>query len=283
MSNTLPPHGHISRYKYHRCRCLPCMDAWRDYAANVRRQQAYGTWRPLVDADPIRAHVRGLQAEGVGIARIAHLAGVTHSTISRLLYSRGGKPPLKTMRRANAERILAIRPTLAAHADGSTVDATGTRRRIQALIAIGFTHKALAPHLGVHPMYVGNLVQQSTVTARHARSATRVYDLLWNADPAEHGVRPSSVARSRNLAARNGWPPPLAWDDDTIDDPAAVPDTGADQQRKGDTEAEIAWLLRSGETSIEVIAARVGIEEDSVRTAIGRARRRGAAWAVLAS
>jgi hypothetical protein len=32
--------------------------------------------------------------------------------------------------------------------------------------------------------------------------------------------------RARNLAARHGWLPPLAWDD--IDDPNETPDFGAD-------------------------------------------------------
>jgi len=37
-------------------------------------------------------------------------------------------------------------------------------------------------------------------------------------------------AATRRAAAR-GWAPPLAWDDDTIDDPNATPDLGAETPR----------------------------------------------------
>jgi hypothetical protein len=270
----LPPHGHISRYKHHGCKCLTCMDGWRDYSANVRRQQAYGRWQPMVDADLIRAHVNTLREAGLGIRRIAELADVAQSTISRLLYGKCGRPPQKQMQRAKANRILAIQPDSAAVADGAFVDPTGTRRRIQALVARGFTNHVIAEHLGTHPLYVGDLTTNANVTARHARAVTAVYDRLWDADPLQLGVTPRGAARSRNLAERNGWPPPAAWDDDAIDDPAARPHLGDDRRRIGQTQAEIEWLLAAGETDVDVIAARVGVAPDSVRRSMSRAARK---------
>lgn len=271
----LPDHGTISRYKYHRCRCLTCCNGWREYAANVRRQQAYGRWEPLVDPAPVRAHVEALQAAGLGMHRIAVLAGVAHSTISRLLYGKGGRAPQQKMQRTKAERILAVQADSTVFAAGAFVDAAGTRRRIQALVALGWTHKALAPYLGVNSAYVGDLATNGNVTSRHARTVAAVYDRLWDADPLQHGVTPAAVKRSRNLANKNGWPPPLAWDDDSIDDPAAKPQLGTGRRRRGDTAAEIAWLVESGETDTGVIAARVGISEDAVRRSMSRDRERG--------
>jgi hypothetical protein len=37
------------------------------------------------------------------------------------------------------------------------------------------------------------------------------------------GMGYKTVARTANRARREGWAPPAAWDDDAIDDPAAVP------------------------------------------------------------
>ncbi|MFF4403768.1 hypothetical protein [Streptomyces sp. NPDC001404] len=273
----LPPHGSISRYKYHQCKCLTCMDGWRDYNRTMRRQKAYGRWQPLVDAEVVRAHLQVLRQSGLGIRRIAELAGVTYSTISRLLYSFGGQPPRTTVRQSTARRILAIRPDLALLADGALVDATGTRRRIQALAARGWTHRALAPRLGIDELYVGDLTQQNTVTSRHARKVVEIYNLLWDADPLQHGVSPSSATRARARAEREGWAPPMAWDDETIDDPTAQPDFGDGTHRRGTTHAEITWLLAAGETHVGAIAARLGVSEGAVRQSLARATDKAAA------
>ncbi|KAB7850185.1 hypothetical protein [Streptomyces mobaraensis] len=273
----LPPHGHISRYKYHGCKCLTCMDGWRDYNRTVRRQQAYGRWEPTVDADVVRAHLAVLREAGLGIGRIAQLAGVTRSTVGRLWHGVKGSPPRRRVQQRTARGILAVRPDLAVFADGAHVDATGTRRRLQALVAVGWTHRALAPHLGVDELYVGDLARQALVTARHARTVIKVYDLLWDADPLQHGVSAQSVTRSQALARREGWSAPMAWDDDEIDDPAAQPDVGSGRRRSGDTRAEIKWLMAAGETDTDVIAARLGVSSGAVQRSLARGASKEAA------
>lgn len=273
---SLPDHGTLSRYKRHGCKCLTCMNRWRDYKAHVARQTAYGRWQPLVDAEPVRAHVRQLMAAGIGIARIAELAGVSQPTIGHLLYTKGEQAPTRRMQRAKAAAVLAVRPTRDALADGAQIDATGTRRRLQALIAMGWTQGAIARHLGMHPRPVSTLVHTRKVTASTARRITAAYDQLWNADPLKHGVTAQAAARSRNEATRKGWPGPLAWDDATIDDPAATPDLGDTRNRPGVTRAEIEWLLAAGETDLAVIAARVGVKEDAVEKALERAKAKAA-------
>ncbi|NUQ95350.1 MAG: LacI family DNA-binding transcriptional regulator [Streptomyces sp.] len=280
MSRPLPAHGTLSRYKYHRCRCLTCCDGWRDYSRNTRRQQAYGRWEPLVDPAPVRAHVEALQAAGLGLHRIAELAGVAQSTVSRLLYGKNGRPPQQKMQRAKAERILAVQVCPDAHANGAMIDATGSRRRIQALVALGWTHRALAPHIGVHPMYVGDFTTNTLVTAVHARTVAAVYNQLWNKDPLQHGVTKGGAKRSRNLAARRGWPPPLAWDDETIDDPTAEPASPAAETELNRDELaalrrdEISHLAGYG-LPPEEIAARLSVGVSTV-TGILREQRTAA-------
>lgn len=101
-----------------------------------------------------------------------------------------------------------------------TTDITGTRRRLQALMAIGWTGELLAPRLGwTTGEAVTNLMKQRrqfcyTPTALRVE---RLYDQLWNVPG------PSSQGRTR--AARKGWLPPLWWDDDRIDDPSYDPRT----------------------------------------------------------
>jgi AraC-like DNA-binding protein len=96
------------------------------------------------------------------------------------------------------------------------IDATGTRRRIQALAALGHSLNALSDHLGHSRDYLRTISARTTVEAHTEQLVRDLYD-QWS-------MRAGTCTRTRLHAARLGWPPPLAWDDDTIDDPAAQPE-----------------------------------------------------------
>lgn len=98
------------------------------------------------------------------------------------------------------------------------VDPTGTRRRIQALQALGWTTAHIAEAGGfVSEAAVQKVVTDSTswVFRTTVNRAARAYASL--------SMRPGPSRIGAARAARAGWPPPLAWDDDTIDDPTAEP------------------------------------------------------------
>lgn len=100
------------------------------------------------------------------------------------------------------------------------VDATGTRRRLQALMAIGWTSTALAVRGGwCSPDSLLQYCQRTKVTARTRERVRDLYEDLC--------MTPGTSSTVRRLAARQGWAPPLAWEED-IDDPAAAPDLGTD-------------------------------------------------------
>lgn len=96
------------------------------------------------------------------------------------------------------------------------VDGTGTRRRMRALTAIGWPRRLLAEHIGTAVSYTGALAFVDRVQASTARRVAEVYDEL------SMTLGPS--VRSVNSARGKGWLPPLAWDDETIDDPEYVPE-----------------------------------------------------------
>jgi hypothetical protein len=121
-------------------------------------------------------------------------------------------------RRANSiehQRYLMRR----AHEGMLLVDATGSRRRIQALAALGWPYRRIAEVGGFESAQVYTLTRATVVHKDTAAKVAAVYDRLSMQVP-----RPSSsTTRARKAAARKGWLPPLAWDDETIDDPAAEP------------------------------------------------------------
>lgn len=201
------------------CRCRVCRRANVAYESNRRRQVAYGRWQPFVDAEPVRQHVQRLRAAGMGQKRVAELAGISSNTIAKLLY---GATPTRRVRPATAERLLSVTLGLDLFRAAALVDATGARRRLQALVALGWPMTELARRMGMAPSTFSQFMRSRTVRAVNARRVGELYESMWDqAPPRDTPQRRGAASRARTLARVEGWLPPLAWDDDTIDDPAA--------------------------------------------------------------
>jgi hypothetical protein len=228
------PHGTRARYvlgpgpgKGPGCRCEPCTAANRRAAARVSRLRAYSQWAPYVDAGPARAHVHALGQTGIGWKRMAALAGVSTGAVSKLLYGGpGGRAPARRIRAETAAAILAVRPDAGNLGGAALVDATGTHRRLQALVAIGWSQAKLATRLGMGPANFAAMMRRGQVTAGTARAAAAVYDELWNQWPPQTSQREKIAARARNHARARSWAVPLAWDEDQIDRPDGTPAVG---------------------------------------------------------
>lgn len=128
-------------------------------------------------------------------------------------------------RRARAQKMAAYRKDilLGRHSPGF-VDSTGTIRRIHALQRLGWKTEIIAAH-GPWSSNdaVAELTKRSRISRRNAEIIAEIYDLLsMTVGPSEGAMR---------WAESRGWPPPLAWDDDTIDDPGAEPHCGQKRRR----------------------------------------------------
>ncbi|MFI8792629.1 hypothetical protein [Streptomyces sp. NPDC055105] len=191
----------------------------------ARRQQLIeaGQWMPFVAAEPVRDHVNELRAAGMPLRALEARLGLTPHHLDHLLWGSDGSGPGEKVRTETAKTLLAYWPTLDDFPDAARIDATGTRRRCQALQARGFNRIAIAGQAGMATRYFQKAVVGDKVTARLARSVRDVYGLWWSADPCDHGVREWVADRTRREAVRFGWHGPLAWDDDSIDDPQARP------------------------------------------------------------
>jgi hypothetical protein len=134
------------------------------------------------------------------------------------------------------------------------VDACGTRRRIQALQAIGHSRTVIAAASGgrFHAVRLSTLCKQEWVTVPTHDSIRAVYASLSS--------RPGASARTRNWAASRGYATPIQWGAD-IDDPDAVPDPRDDDHHLPDgfIDEDVVERALSGEriylTDAELIAA----------------------------
>ncbi|MFD0358406.1 hypothetical protein ACFVHW_32440 [Streptomyces sp. NPDC127110] len=221
-------HGY-ARYKLDGCRCYTCGYAVAVYNEARLRAIAYGTWQPWTDAAPVREHLVRLQSCGMGLRQVAALAGVDRRRLQAVLSGRPerGTGPQGQVRPALAVAVLAVEASLENLAPSSLVHAAGTRRRLQALVACGWPQARLAARLGWTPGNFGVLIRADRVTVRTALAVRALYGELSGQNPRELGVDNQAYSRARNAAAAASWPPPAAWDEDTIDDPRDQRDRAA--------------------------------------------------------
>jgi hypothetical protein len=153
--------------------------------------------------------------------------------------------------------------------DRFRIDPTGTRRRIRALIRMGWRYTDMDRWLGNRAPSTHNINRSDTmhVHTDTAAAVKRMYDALsMQLGPSE---------RNRAVAARRGWPSPLAWDDDTIDDPKARPAGVRGSGRPHRHEVDEVAVLRAirGDRSIALTTAE--------RAEVSR-RLRAAGWSFAA-
>ncbi len=176
-----------------------------------------GGQRVVIDAAPAWAYIDTLTAEGWNLTRIAEASGITDDTL-RLRLPRMHRDRIRAVLAVTREQMYANAP------DNAQVPAVGAQRRIQALQTIGWTSR----HITGSSCMAGQIMWRGSRDARAGdraelrltiqagtwRRVRDAYDRL--------AMEPGPCQRSRKRGAALGWAPPLAWDDDEIDDPKAV-------------------------------------------------------------
>lgn len=264
-------HGTRTAYVVDKCRCRPCTDASTKAEKTRTRQTAYGRYdHGRVDADPVREHMRYLMDNGISVKRMAAITGLALSTVGAILWGRHERKarPYPRVHKTTAHKILAIKPTMDNMAPGRNIDSTGTQRRLQALITIGWSQARLAKQLGMQPSNFGYLMNSDQCTVKRALDVRALYNTRWNqAQVGTDWHSKAAATRARNYAKTNGWAPPMAWDDDSIDDPNTVPDLGQ-QETDGRGVHRLQALIEDVEL---MVSSGATIEEAIQRT--GRTRK----------
>jgi hypothetical protein len=125
----------------------------------------------------------------------------------------------------------------------------GTVRRLEALMWLGYSSREIAERTGqsrAHLQNVRNDKKCTRITKRIADPIAAVYDELW-----DKPVTTANGRRRHAQAVRLGYLPPLAYDDDRIDDPDYVPElpgNGTWERKPCGTTAAYQRHLRAGET-----------------------------------
>jgi hypothetical protein len=180
--------------------------AWE---VDYQRDRAAGRLR-YVEAEPTRLRLAELAAAHVPLRALSRATGLSDTGVKAIL--EGSRSHVQSSTAARVES-LSLRTLYSTQATGH-VPRVGAVRRVQALMALGWSHRELeragVPNTARLLSGTGHLV-----TIERWREVCDVYDKL------SMTLGPSP--ETRGWAKSLGYPPPLAWDEDAIDDPGARP------------------------------------------------------------
>ncbi|OHU55975.1 hypothetical protein BKG83_17525 [Mycobacteroides chelonae] len=226
----------------------------------VHRLRAYG--RFASERCPIEApieRVRQLRAVGVGLRQLQELTGLPRVTFAKL-----EKPGRQWVSRRTYELIMGIpaAPAYVLASPEAFIDSTGTTRRLRALARVGYGGPQITEMLGIDDR--GRFCDLYSGRAKHIK-AGRAMEVAVLFKRLELTEGPSRIARDR--AIKKGWPLPLQWDEDTIDDPAAKPIEGSNYSP---FKERLEELHDMGIRDVNEIAERLDQKPESVKRQLER-------------
>lgn len=262
-------HGTYLAYAKDGCRCEPCKKAYSAHGKRTHyRTQTQG--HSYVDAGRARAHVLAL-LEVLTIAQVEKRSQVHRTAIRCLIGEFPGRPMSKRISRTTQDALLSVQPVRLGDETSGWVDRTGSQRRLRALVALGWNAKYLSTRLGTSTATVHKLLYEDgkPVLASTRNRVHALYEELAMVIPPPSRHR----TRSRGIAARRGWLPPLAWDD--IDDPNEVPvlKETADATQVFVEEFNDTYWEHRGDTY--VAAQRLGYTIEALERRLFRAKAKG--------
>jgi len=210
-------HGTATMYRRDDCHCPACSAAYRvDRNLWYRDKRLKGTGGYL-PVQPVEKHLNSL-VTSMTRQDIAARSGVCLETISKVLNGHR-----KSVTQTTAEALLGVRPAPPKH--NGYLPALGMQRRLQALVAEGWSVPYLADRLGINRRVLERELHGFR-TKGYADTIRRVDALYRELSKQQAPLLPSGKGRwgrerYQQWARKQGWVPGAAWDD--IDSPRERP------------------------------------------------------------
>lgn len=183
-----------------------------------------------VDAQRTYRHIVWLHdVHGMPLGLIGQLGGLAEGSINDIR-AKGARGETYEVYRKTQDGILRVQPMDLGGSYGAHVDMTGTMRRLNCLTYQGFTLQFIADQID---MAIQNLSpcakgQVRFVFAGTARKVKEIFGKLDGTKPFDYGIEANSQRIAIFYSKKRGGTPSHVWDEDTIDNPQALPEwTGA--------------------------------------------------------
>ncbi|OMI34454.1 helix-turn-helix domain-containing protein [Streptomyces sparsogenes] len=189
------------------CHCENC-DRRRRRAKKQRALNRHLGIPNRLDPTLARHHLAKLR-QTMSWVHIAEASGCSAAHLRNIAAGR-----MSQINRQTHEKIMAVQPA-ERRDSGFYIDATGSVRRVRALMAIGHSQYAIAEAAKTATCRVWRLAQgQATMRQKLADKIEHAYKQLAHT--------PGTSTRARSIAAAGDWRDPLWWEDmGGIDDPQA--------------------------------------------------------------
>ncbi|BBB01029.1 hypothetical protein RVR_8261 [Actinacidiphila reveromycinica] len=198
------------------------------------------------------------------------IAAATGCSACHLRYIADGRTT--TINRVTHQKILRAKPA-STSTRGLYIDATGTRRRVRALQAIGYSQQAIAEAADTtqHRISVISLGAER-VRQKIADKIADAYRQLAHHTPPDNAF----TCRARNHAAAQKWLTPDFWEDyDRIDDPQFDPT--ATLPTKQILAEDARWFMAMDGLTVTQAADRLGRSVGYIRDCLDEYPEQGAA------
>lgn len=252
--------GHEQHMRDNETPCPPCREA-KLRASRRRSKRKQQGHRYTVPTGDLTRRLEDWRAAGATYGEIADHLGIVESRVWEIINDA-------------PERIYTRTAVAIVSADGMPVTTVGVTRRIQALTWMGYSANRIADAAGCHLDTIRDARHEPrTFLARKVRDGVaRAYEELhMHAATATTQQERAGVTRSANMARRNGWAAPMAWE--CIDDQRETPMWGADGRRRNLLQG---WReLEAAGESIELAAVRLGVTVGAIERAMFRAFKKG--------
>lgn len=173
--------------------------------------------------EKVQDKINSWRAAGLSMQQIGDVCGIAESRVHQVIHD--GQ---QSMMRSNYNRVMAAEfvSVEELHGFGVRRDPLGATRRIQAMFAAGYGPEWQAQYLGRSTSNVRRIM--SGITTRiHMQIDDEIrtmFDKLVQVDPVTMGMPEYVALRAQRWARKRLFAPDWAWDDDTIDDPNALPE-----------------------------------------------------------
>lgn len=173
--------------------------------------------------EQVREKLTAWRAAGLSLEQVGQICGISETRVFTVVQGKQTTVTRRTHALVMAAEFMSVEELGGL---GVRRNPLGATRRIQGMFAQGYGPGWQAKYMGRADANTRRIMAGAS-TRIHMQIDDEIramYDKLSQVDPVTMGIPKHVADRAARWAARKGYAPESCWDDDTIDDPDAIPE-----------------------------------------------------------